>query len=484
MYSGRGFKDWEIGDVEVFVHDGVYHLFHLIIPNHDYIAHAISKDGVNWKRVKNALFVGDPGDWDDDMLWTMDVSECDGGFEMFYTGLSMEEEGRIQKVGRAFSSDLYHWEKDENFDIIESSGPHYEDPENNPRGWISFRDPYKYIIGEDIYLLICARASDGPIHRRGCVGLIKMKNDNHESLPALLYPAVYDDVECPCLIELKGRYYLIGSIREDIKVRYWHSMEFEGPYESFHSDMLMPGGNYAARIVNANGKHLLYNFYFSNKDIYHKRVLPPPKELEVDEHGRLYMLSWSGWKDKIEDTIIQSTFPDIHPRLSNPTSEFEINDKRWVLSSKSGYQIYTFKKPSDNYIWEGKLMMEGMGKGGFIINGDEEGNGYYLSLDFVNGYVKIRKWGFNYSDMANDFIFEKLQSNLFKPNQEPIVHFRLISYGHYLEFSIDGKVKLTLVDDFFDGPTIGFYVASATLALEDSSIKTLMDPKSSYVTEI
>ena len=50
-------------------------LFHLIIPNHDYIAHAVSKDGISWKRVKNALFVGDPGEWDDDMLWTMHVCE-------------------------------------------------------------------------------------------------------------------------------------------------------------------------------------------------------------------------------------------------------------------------------------------------------------------------------------------------------------------------------------------------------------------------
>ena len=74
MYSGSGFSSWEIGDVDVFIDEnGVHHLFHLIIPNHDYIAHAVSRDGLSWKRVKNALFVGDPGEWDDDMLWTMHV---------------------------------------------------------------------------------------------------------------------------------------------------------------------------------------------------------------------------------------------------------------------------------------------------------------------------------------------------------------------------------------------------------------------------
>ena len=78
MYSGSGFSDWEIGDITVIIHEGIYHLFHLIIPNHDYIAHAVSADGISWKRVKNALFVGDPGEWDDDMLWTMHVCEKNG----------------------------------------------------------------------------------------------------------------------------------------------------------------------------------------------------------------------------------------------------------------------------------------------------------------------------------------------------------------------------------------------------------------------
>jgi beta-fructofuranosidase len=112
MYAGSGFKDWEIGDVEVHVNNGTYHLFHLIIPNHDYIAHAVSKDGITWDRVNNALFVGHPGAWDDDMIWTMDVDDCDeGGFEMYYTGLHIKEKGVNQKIGKAVSKDLITWDK-------------------------------------------------------------------------------------------------------------------------------------------------------------------------------------------------------------------------------------------------------------------------------------------------------------------------------------------------------------------------------------
>jgi len=113
MYSGAGYSDWEIGDVDIFIDDdGTYHLFHLIIPNHDYIAHAVSKDCITWERAKNALFVGDPGDWDDDMLWTMHVSKCSEGYEMFYTGLQLKDRGKVQKIGRAVSKDLMVWNKD------------------------------------------------------------------------------------------------------------------------------------------------------------------------------------------------------------------------------------------------------------------------------------------------------------------------------------------------------------------------------------
>lgn len=481
IYSGKGFRDWEIGDIEVIIHDGLYHLFHLIIPNHDYIAHAVSEDGINWKRVKNALFVGDPGEWDDDMIWTMDVSQDEDRFVMFYTGLALIDEGKSQKVGCAYSQDLYNWTKETDLSfVMESQAPYYEDQTNNPRTWLSFRDPYKFVHEGEDYLLVCARVSEGATHHRGCVGLAKMENDRFELMPPLLHPGMYDDVECPCLIKIDKYHYLIGSIREDIKVRYWISEKFEGPYRSFHSDMLMPGGNYAARIVSENGHNLLYCFYFLNKDLNYKRVLPPPKEIAVDERGRLYLKSFNGWEKKIVKVIPQKLFPRAIPRLSNPTLEYDIKPDKWTISSVSGYEIFSFPKPSENILWKGKITLEGLGKCGFVLNENGAGDAYYISIDFVNGYMKIRTWGFNELNMSEDFIFKKLQSNLFKVNELRSHDFQLIYYGNYIEFSIDGAVKLTLVDESFKYNNIGFYVASAQIALENSSISVLEDITSSY----
>ncbi|WP_236974724.1 family 43 glycosylhydrolase [Membranihabitans maritimus] len=484
MYTGSGYRDWEIGDIEVIKDGDMYHLFHLIIPNHDYIAHAVSTDGINWRRVKHALFVGHPGEWDDDMVWTMDVSRTEYGYEMHYTGLQLADKGVIQKIGRAVSQNLYDWKKENNYNLpLASEGPHYEDPENNPRTWLSFRDPFRFVENGEKYLLVCARSNHGPISRRGCVGLAKLVDNQYVLQRPLLHPLAYDDIECPCLIIKNGRYYLLGSIREDIKVRYWYSEQFGGPYKSYHSDVLMPQGNYAARIIRDGERILVYNFYFLNREINFKRVLPPPKELDTDKKGRLYLKSYDGWDNMISKTILQNDFAEVLPNLQNSSASMFVEESKFTFRSVSGYEVFTFNKPSKNIIWTGTLHLEGMGKSGLVINADRHGNGYFIALDFVNGYVQIRKWGFNPHDNHNNFIFNNLQSGLFQPPEDRKINFKMIVYGNYLELSIEDRVILTLIDYQYSDDGIGLYSASSVISLIDSKIHILEDPETQYAAE-
>jgi beta-fructofuranosidase len=177
MYSSKGFQKSELGDVEIIRHKELYHLFHLVLPNHDYIAHAVSEDGFLWRRVKNALFIGEPGDWDDDMLWTMAVSPDPDGpamWRMFYTGISRKEQGMIQRIGLARSNDLYHWEKVSSTHYpLSITGPFYEESIEEGRKWVSCRDPFFYREGEERLLLVNARVPYGPVIRRGCIGIAR-----------------------------------------------------------------------------------------------------------------------------------------------------------------------------------------------------------------------------------------------------------------------------------------------------------------------
>ncbi len=484
MYSGSGFNDWEIGDITVIVHDGVYHLFHLIIPNHDYIAHAVSDDGISWKRVNNALFVGNPGEWDDDMLWTMHVVHSGNIFEMYYTGLQRKDRGIISKIGYASSKNLIDWKKDlKNIYPIEPMGVYYETHKTNPRTWLSFRDPYHFNYNDESYLLVATRTITGPVSRRGCVGLVKITNDIMELMPPLLTPMVYDDVECPCIFEMDNRFYLLGSIREDIKVRYWFASDFFGEYHSFNTDVLLPQGNYAARVVEDGPHLLLYNFFYAYGKIDALRVLPPPKELVTDNEGRLQLKTYYRWENMVKDTIAQMNFGTVKTLLHNTTASLDQQESKWICSSRSGYEIFCFERPTPNFIWKGQLTVEGMGKFGLVCDMDADGNGYFISFDLLNGLVNLRAWGFNPGNNRHNFVFKEIQSGVFTLQQPNTFSFVLIRYGNYYELSIDGIVKLTLMDYTFTGNHIGLYTASSVISLQQSFISSLPDQQSEYASQ-
>ena len=484
MYSGSGFSDWEIGDITIIIHKGIYHLFHLIIPNHDYIAHAVSRDCISWKRVNNALFVGHPGEWDDDMLWTMHVCEVGDKFEMYYTGLQRRDRGVISRIGLAESGNLIDWKKNRKHIFpIEPKGVFYEAASTNPRTWLSFRDPFRFEYKGDVFLLVAARSIAGAVSRRGCIGIVKITNDIVTLMPPLLYPGVYDDVECPCAFELNGRFYLLGSIREDVKIRYWFAPDFLGEYHSFHADVLLPQGNYAARIVQ-DGQHLLvYNFFYAYGKNDTLRVLPPPKQLETDESGRLLLKSYYRWQKMVMKENLQDEFGKPVNLLSNQTASILVEADKWTIGSRSGYEIFCFDKPSSSFIWEGLLTVEGMGKFGLVCDMDGEGNGYFISFNVSSGVVGMRAWGFNPLNSRNNFIFKDIQSNFFNVGKKNAIWFKLIRYGNYFELSIDEQVKLTLIDYTCSGSYLGIYSASSIISLQKSTLKILSDPEDEYASQ-
>lgn len=484
MYSGSGYSDWEIGDITVYNQDGLYHLFHLIIPNHDYIAHAVSKDGISWRRTKNAVFVGDPGEWDDDMLWTMHVFLRKNKYCMLYTGLQRRDRGRLSRIGLAESADLTNWTKITNATFpVEPTAGIYEYAGDNPRGWLSFRDPFYFEYLGNEYILFAGRDNAGPVSRRGCVGVMQVLDDKISFLRPLIIPRVYDDVECPCVFEYNNRFYLIGSIREDIRVRYWVADSFFGTYQSFHADVLLPQGNYAARVFN-DGEHLiLYNFFFTAGKINSLRVLPPPKELGTDEKGRLILKSFYLWELMTMTKMEQHQLVKPELIFKNASAKFKEVDNKWYCSSESGYEIFYFDKPSHNFIWEGKISNNSLGKFGLVTHIDKEGNGYYISFDLIEGLIQLRSWGYNPGNNKENFIFSNIQTNVCIVPVSGTVEFKLICYGNYIELAVNGEVKITLMDYDWSGMGMGIYTASAAVVLEDAVIKTLPDVENEYASQ-
>ena len=468
MYASHGFLRSDIGDVDVVFHNGLFHLFHLVLPNHDFIAHAVSSDGMTWRRVKNALFVGEPGEWDDDMLWTMHVTpdpERAGEWRMFYTGLARSEFGRVQRVGLARSKDLRHWERcNSGAYPLEIPAPYYESSIDEGRHWVSFRDPFFFHdleTGERL-LLSAARVKDGPVIRRGCVGLARETAPDEFSFEAPLHrPGLYDDVEVPNLFNLDGRYYLMGSIREDTKIHYWYSQSWEGPYENFFDNVLLPSGNYAGRICRADDRLLLFNFFSKTENVYGrevvKKLLPPPKELVTDRAGRLKVRSYSGFNDLVTGQDIVTGSHQCKFLYGNKHATAIDRSDGLHLACKSGYEAFLLPGHHQDFRLRTTLMLEGSGKAGLVLRTSDEGDGYYLSLDLVNGIAQMRAWGANPTpEFEHAFRYAPLQEAHFRGSDQGPWQIEVVAHGMYVEFSIDGYVVLSLVDDSFRMAASGF----------------------------
>ncbi|MEM1027408.1 MAG: glycosyl hydrolase [Planctomycetota bacterium] len=491
MYASHGFLRSDIGDVDVLVHDGVFHLFHLVLPNHDFIAHAVSEDGLNWRRVKNALYVGEPGAWDDDMLWTMHVSpdpDRDGQWRMFYTGLSRREYGRVQRVGLATSPDLLEWTRVEVKGYpLEITGEHYESSVDEGRKWVSFRDPFFYRDPDSgrRLLLSSARVNTGPLVRRGCVGVAEETSPGHFEFRAPLHqPRLYDDVEVPNLFQIDGRYFLLGSIREDTKVHYWYADQLEGPYLNFFDNVLLPKGNYAARICRQGDQILLFNFFAKREQHFgreiSKKLLPPPKQLVTDKSGRLRLKSYAGF-DQLVSEVCTVPSADEWDRLfdnSLATCESESADQQVHLGCPSGYEAFMLPGEYESFRLRSTIALEGSGKCGMVLRVNEQGDGYYLSLDLLKGVAQLRAWGVsNVAETEFAFDYQQLQAGYFVSRDDGPWAIEVLAHGMYLEVSINGYVILSLVDDAFCEGRVGFYTESASIGLRSITVERLHPPQ-------
>jgi len=481
VYPVGGFHPSEIGDVDVVEADGRFHLFHLVIPNHDLIAHAVSDDGLHWRRERNALFVGDPGAFDDDMLWTMHVSpERDGGWRMLYTGLSRTDHGRVQRIGLARSPDLVDWTKvhGDGFPLA-LDHPGYEcGPE--PRGWTSFRDPFFVDTEAGAEILAAARVSHGPPLRRGCVARLAWDGAGppRPRVP-LHHPNRYDDVEVPALFQQDGVWWLIGSIREDRKVHVWRADAPDGPFTALADNVLLPQGNYAARPSRRrpDGTRLLWNVFISPEG---RRLMAPPKRLETDG-DRLVVRSYRGFDARVERRLTGAELGRFEPVCGVPgtASVGPDADGGARLEARSGAELFLLDERRRDVRMRMKLRREAGGKQGLLLRVDERGEGYHLSLSPDKALAEMRVWtarGEKVRPGAAQFDYRPLQGAAGYVRPEPL-EIEAIAFGGYLEASIDGEVVLSLADDTVREGRFGLYVESGALIIEDVELEVLRGPE-------
>lgn len=74
--------------------------------------HAVSSDLRDWDYLGTCLAPSPAPAWDDKAVWTGSVVQDDDGlWHLFYTGSSIAEDAKKQRIGHATAADMHHWRR-------------------------------------------------------------------------------------------------------------------------------------------------------------------------------------------------------------------------------------------------------------------------------------------------------------------------------------------------------------------------------------
>ncbi|MGD7708300.1 family 43 glycosylhydrolase [Microlunatus sp. Y2014] len=419
----------EVGDIEVLVHEDRLHLFHLTLPNHDLVQHAVSDDGLTWTQVAHALRVGDPGEVDDDQIWTMGVCSHDGRFVMLYTALSRAENGMVQRVAFAESDDLMTWSKRPGV-VVESDARWYEAARVDGNN-VSWRDPKPIFLDDSWLVLVSARSGDGDFLRRGAVGgFVTRDFQRFEVVPPLFTPGQFWYLECPQIFRIGDWWYLTAGVMEDLSQRYWISRSAQGPWHvPSDGGRLAPRGHYAAKVVDWRDATLLYCWHQVptgrlDWDARNPtgRAVPAPIELVQQTDGSLEVASFSGWG-----------------ALASPGRDFTVR-----AEPAAGVYSTATQEVGTNFRLKGRLTL-GPVSGGIVFRQKSNSGGYFIEMTKGSTVVQLRKTLATRDVVRGRPWFTSTvlqQGDLRLPLADEAIAINLTINGPYVEFSVNDQVVL------------------------------------------
>lgn len=278
MYRPEGCFLWDPWFIK---HGERYYMFHLYAPfdadpetrhHRARIGIASSSDLVSWEPHRPVWSRNDDTAWDSLAQWTGSVYRYSDTYYLFYTGRSSESFWR-QRIGKAISTDLIHWDSDPHNPVLDPDPAYYDfsselDSAGVPPAW---RDPFVLYDNENQQhvMLVCAQKPEPDNCYRACIGVATSSDlTSWIQHPPLLAPDRYSEMEVPQLVISGGYYYVFFSTKArnyaphwalEVGAFYgWHcyaSKNLHGPYEPANKDgkVQSPYPIFNARLLEATG---------------------------------------------------------------------------------------------------------------------------------------------------------------------------------------------------------------------------------------
>lgn len=242
--------------------------------------HAVSRDLTRWTELPVALEPGPAGSWDDRAIWTGSVCRVGDRWAMLYTGTNWAEDGKIQRVGLAWSDDLTQWTKDPANPVIVADPARYLGQNPDHQQELAWRDPFLMAdpAGDGHLAYITAQRRGGGPGKPGCVALARSRDLRAWTVEG---PVTEMDefflMEIPQVIPWEGRYILIFNADKS-----WVRADSAAPVATgaFYalSDSPYGGFRYAGPVAVGQTNAL-----------FGAKVAPGPD-------GRPMVLSWQGYQ--------------------------------------------------------------------------------------------------------------------------------------------------------------------------------------------
>ncbi|WP_299879547.1 glycoside hydrolase family 68 protein [uncultured Cocleimonas sp.] len=277
--------------------------------------HATSTDLIQWDYLGTCFQPANSPSWDDKTTWTGSVVQNeDGLWHLFYTGSSEEENGLIQRIGHATSSDLHHWVRVDNGFCLDLDARWY-DSEYRPDYWHdrAMRDPWvmRDPEGSGWMMFFTARVPGiEEANNAGAIGLARSNDLYKWTLSPPVFQGGFGQLEVPQVIQISGKWYCLFCNSGD----HWSKA-----YEAN-----MPGGKVSGTHYlmadNINGPWTIAPGKFLDGGLPCRRYVG--KLLETDA-GLRYM---SFWHDTAEGEFIGTLSDPVEVKLTNGLLELIENN--------------------------------------------------------------------------------------------------------------------------------------------------------------